>query len=189
MNIPMMKCGCAAQGVCNSFNGVNYDPPIPSCIVHECIEIADSPDLSGRFAKCFYMDCSSVKPSSLDLPFFEYMGPGSPETQRKCVCGYYQIAHEQRWRATLKVLRRWFAIPHSEQIIVREFHAPEELKSAFVDKEVEFFRQQTVDEKTRVFGVEVLKVIPIKSTLQCRQFTAIGPQKMDKFYCGCKGWE
>lgn len=89
---PLMKCGCAAQGVCNAKGGVKYDPPIPCCVIHDCIEMAEVvPDLTGRIAKCHYKSCKvnlerkrdthygkldesgrSFAPSSLDLPFFEY---------------------------------------------------------------------------------------------------------------------
>jgi hypothetical protein len=88
----MMKCGCAAQGVCNASGGVKFDPPIPSCITHGCLEVADSqPDLTERTARCTYRSCKkylaikrdthygklgedgrSYAPSNLDLPFFVY---------------------------------------------------------------------------------------------------------------------
>jgi hypothetical protein len=87
----MLKCGCAAQGVRTATNGVKHDP-IPCCIVHDCIEVAESlPDLTGRTARCTYRSCKqylakyrdthygelrtdgrSYAPSSLKLPFFKH---------------------------------------------------------------------------------------------------------------------
>lgn len=86
-----MKCGCVAQGVLTSKGGVALDKPIPACVVHDCTEIADKPDLSGRMAKC--CDKSQVRPSSFDLAFFEYQGPGSRESTEMCKCGYHLVAH------------------------------------------------------------------------------------------------
>ena len=101
----MMKCGCVAQGVLTARNGVPLDPPIPSCLIHDCTEVADAkPDLTGRMAKCAYRHSQpsprqrpgpSPVPSSFDLAFFEYCGPGSREATELCVCGYAQVAHEK----------------------------------------------------------------------------------------------
>ena len=99
---PMMKCGHAAMATCSSKGGVTFSPPIPSCVVCDCIEIAESsPDLAGRMARCDYFgksgwrdsgpiygggECSNLAskggcrclvPSNIGLPFFEYLGPGS----------------------------------------------------------------------------------------------------------------
>ena len=113
---PMMKCGCAAATTCSARNGVTYDPPIPSCFTHSCIEVADAaPDLSGRIARCTYFGkggfrsyecnyakqtgctrtkCSCEMPSSPALPFFEYHGPGSPNARERCKhCRYFESAH------------------------------------------------------------------------------------------------
>jgi len=99
----MMKCGCAAQGVCTAWRGVKYDPPIPSCVVHDCIEVADSaPDLTGRVAYCAYSGCQtnrkrsthygeygpdgrSFAPSDLNLPFFEHK-PNEKNDKYYCGC-------------------------------------------------------------------------------------------------------
>ena len=49
-------------------------------------------DLSGRQARCHG---ELVKPSSRDLPFFEFMGEGSRDATLSCKhCGYYKEAHE-----------------------------------------------------------------------------------------------
>lgn len=54
---------------------------------------ADPVDLSGRRARC---TCSTPPvPSSYDLAFFEYRGPGSRTATEICVCGYHRVAHEQ----------------------------------------------------------------------------------------------
>lgn len=66
---PLMKCGCVALGV-------DMDTRLPVCPVHagltpDAERIEDNPpDLTGREAVCCYCECR--KPSSLDLPFFEY---------------------------------------------------------------------------------------------------------------------
>lgn len=95
MDRPMMKCGCAAMATTSRFGGKTYDPPIPSCVVHDCIEIADAPpDLTGRTAHCAYGK-HAPRPSSLDLPFFEFLGSGSREATDLCKCGYTKSAHER----------------------------------------------------------------------------------------------
>ncbi len=73
-NHPIMKCGCAAQGMMKARGGVVIDPPIPSCVIHDCTEIAGSePDLTGRIAECSYLPKHHAdKPSNRELPFFEY---------------------------------------------------------------------------------------------------------------------
>ena len=92
---PMMKCGCAAQGVKSSSGALKFDPPIPACVIHDCIEVADAPpDLAGRMANCAYGD-HAVKPSDPErLAFFEYRGPGSRWATEICKCGYAKVAHE-----------------------------------------------------------------------------------------------
>jgi hypothetical protein len=89
-----MKCGCSPQGV---ISGTNK----PVCIVHDCTEVATPPDLTGRMAYCAYGKHAQV-PSSTDLPFFEYLGPGSPESLEHCTCGYYQSAHNSPKITTVK---------------------------------------------------------------------------------------
>jgi hypothetical protein len=75
----MMKCGHVAHGKCHSKGGVKFDPPIPCCITCDCTEVDDSPpSLEGRKARCAYWGiCHCEMPSSRDLPFFEYRGPGT----------------------------------------------------------------------------------------------------------------
>lgn len=92
-NKVLMKCGCVAMAVCSSHGGVEHNPPIPSCAIHNCFEIAKQvPDLTGRTAKCAY--CKTEVPSRFDLPFFEYRGPGSPSATDYCGnCGYTKEVH------------------------------------------------------------------------------------------------
>lgn len=72
-----------------------------SCVVHApaegaCIPAA-VPSLEGRLAKCG--DGCRLRPSSLDLAFFEYLGPGSPASKQNCAkCGYYESAHSKQPR-------------------------------------------------------------------------------------------
>lgn len=101
----LMKCGCVAQAVRTSEGGVTIDPPIPVCITHDCTEVApERPSLDGRVARCSYSHdrpsrqqriAASPVPSSWDLAFFEYCGPGSREATEICKCGMAQIAHER----------------------------------------------------------------------------------------------
>ena len=90
----MMKCGCASSSVRTMTNGVKHDP-MPSCMVHDCLEVAERPpDLSARKARCAYHGstltprryrnnecnyggckagkCTCEQPSSAKLPFFEH---------------------------------------------------------------------------------------------------------------------
>ena len=70
MSKPMMKCGHAANAtshgspVCAICAGLTLDAEI----------IVDTPDLTGRQARC---GCGRLVSSSVDLAFFEYLGPGS----------------------------------------------------------------------------------------------------------------
>lgn len=84
---------------------IDYDPPIPCCVTHGCMEVAEIiPDLSGRMARCTYFgsghfrnhgqiygggecsgaSCRCVVPSRLDLPFFVYQ---SGKTEDRFFCG------------------------------------------------------------------------------------------------------
>lgn len=88
----MMKCGCVSQGFKTAVDGVKLDPPMPVCIVHDCTEVVGMPDLTRRTARC--SSCKAERPSSLDLAFFEYRGPGSRDATEICVCGYSIVAHQ-----------------------------------------------------------------------------------------------
>ena len=112
----LMKCGCAAMGVCTSRAGHTVDPPIPVCITHECYEIEETPPiLAGRKARCAgfgkggsrHYECNYTKqtgcsprqcrcelPSDPSLPFFEYLGPGSRNAKERCKrCRYFKSVH------------------------------------------------------------------------------------------------
>jgi len=89
---PLMKCGHVAQGhdqdknpVCVICIGLTTDAEI----------VAEQISLDGRFARCAYIhDEEQVGiPSSYDLAFFEYRGPGSPYATTMCTCGYTEGAH------------------------------------------------------------------------------------------------
>jgi len=76
-----LSCGCASNGLMYQKAGITYNPPIPCCTIHMCCEQVPGPDLTGRTAKCAYVDCDNDKPSSLDLPFFKYKGDTSAPGQ------------------------------------------------------------------------------------------------------------
>ena len=91
MNKPLLACGHAANSTDENGN--------PSCVI--CIginpdadKISKTPDLTKRRAKCAYGNHAIVN-SSLDLPFFEYLGPGSYTAENACKCGYNKMAHNQ----------------------------------------------------------------------------------------------
>lgn len=67
---PMMACGCRASGTCTSLHGVKYDPPVPVCVVHSCIEVGEEPNLEGRVAKC--SSCRRTQPSTEPAAFFTH---------------------------------------------------------------------------------------------------------------------
>ncbi len=91
---PLMQCGHAANAVCTNKGGVHYDPPIPSCAICSCIDVAtDAVNLTNRKARC--CNQASLKDSNLDLAFFEYKGPGSIRAATMCDnCHYSQVAHD-----------------------------------------------------------------------------------------------
>jgi len=51
---------------------------------------APTVSLAGREARC---SCGTIKPSSPELPFFDYLGPQSPDSRERCVCGKHMVAH------------------------------------------------------------------------------------------------
>lgn len=83
----LLSCGCRANSISKGK---------PSCLVHAGLGIdinpVPDPDLTGRKAKCTC--CSTFKPSSLSLWFFEFRGEGSPDAIHTCKnCGFYDSAH------------------------------------------------------------------------------------------------
>lgn len=78
-----MKCGCVGVGACFGRDGKTYDPPVPICITHDCIELAEGqPDLTSRAARCI---CGRVVRSSIELPFFAHR-PEHPYDRYYCGC-------------------------------------------------------------------------------------------------------
>lgn len=45
-----LKCGCVAT----SWRVMPDGSRVPSCILHDCIEVASVPDLAGRTARCVF---------------------------------------------------------------------------------------------------------------------------------------
>jgi hypothetical protein len=96
-----MKCGHNSNG--------QTDKGEPVCVICDCTEVVETPNLQGRTAKCSYFgkrkpnrryandecnygcrgkpvcECGSV-PSKIDLPFFEYL---PNEKQDKFYCGCF----------------------------------------------------------------------------------------------------
>ena len=110
---PMLRCGCV--GVAQTPDGRW------ACPIHDCTEIDDHAlPLAERRARCNYygqpkagpfrgscdygergtdkLRCECSAPSSPELPFFEYRGPGSRSAGEICVCGYHQVAHDKKAR-------------------------------------------------------------------------------------------
>lgn len=113
---PLMACGCAATAF-------DIRTGAPICAVHfdsgGDVIAPVQPKLAGRAARCAYFGktlndwrhasgfgcrrgepCLCEQPSSTDLPFFEYRGPGSREALEGCaVCS---ILHQNKpcpeWR-------------------------------------------------------------------------------------------
>ena len=218
----LMKCGCVAHAMCSRRNGVDYNPPIPSCFVHDCDEVAESkPDLAGRMARCSHFgsgrfrnhgpiygggkcsreECECLVASSLELPFFEFRGIGSPTATDFCCCGQLDKLHWPRWQARFKVVRRWYKIEKHESVKVEEEHLP---NAKWAEKWCEVQRQRWLtmgdgpslsndtSEPTKVYTVELLgmKQIPTPASFEvCNNFKAAGPAEHDKFFCGCAGWD
>lgn len=78
----------------------------PSCFIHETCRQVAAPDLTGRFAKCTYdtgrpghgryyhEGDHTPRPSSPNLAFFEYKGPGSLWAFEHCKnCNSVYAAH------------------------------------------------------------------------------------------------
>jgi hypothetical protein len=102
----MMRCGHAANGIRDG------DPNKPCCVIcdpPEAYEVAPTPDLAGRKARCAYYGtmfkqgpaiganecaickkrtdhvCHCERPSNTNLPFFEYQ-PDKPFDKFYCGC-------------------------------------------------------------------------------------------------------
>lgn len=85
---PLLSCGCAPDAVRRKLDGRQ----VPTCVHGTETLMEQQPDLTGRVARC--AQCGSDKPSSPDLPFFRYRGPGSLSATKVCAkCGFHEIAH------------------------------------------------------------------------------------------------
>jgi hypothetical protein len=86
MKTPMMKCGHAANAT-QSYKG-GTRPACAICAGHpDAHTIADTPDLSGRRARCAYFGtkCKSEVDSSTEIAFFEYQ-PDQEYDEFYCGC-------------------------------------------------------------------------------------------------------
>lgn len=93
----LMKCGHAANGTRDG------EPVCVICLgIDPGAELADAtPSLEGRVARC---TCGKERPSSLDLAFFAYRGPGGHGTRRCGAvvtrggwtyrCGLMEVGHQ-----------------------------------------------------------------------------------------------
>jgi hypothetical protein len=110
----VMTCGHAANGYRTMPDG----EILSACVICSCTTLApDQPDLTDRMARCTYYGtapsprlrnqgycptrtkedrtCRCEKPSSNNLWFFEYRGPGGSAEKKCAVCRYYAVAHEE----------------------------------------------------------------------------------------------
>ena len=91
----LMACGCVGSAThAQAHSGLEANHP--SCAIHVGLhwgacKPALPPELAGREARC---SCGKLRPSSLNLAFFEYRGPDSPASKKHCAqCGYFEVAH------------------------------------------------------------------------------------------------
>jgi hypothetical protein len=102
---PLMECGHTAMSIMTTFPGNKQDPlqaaamdeqghiSIHSCVICDCKVIGVKVLLEGRMAKC--ASCKNTRPSSYDLAFFEYKGPGSHRAGNMCKhCWYAKLPHD-----------------------------------------------------------------------------------------------
>jgi hypothetical protein len=81
----MMECGHAANATTEG------NPCCAICFMLDpgaTVVSVSPPSLEGRIAVCPH--CKKTKPSSPELAFFEYRGPGSDNCSK---CGYKAVAH------------------------------------------------------------------------------------------------
>lgn len=72
----MLACGCAAMAK-ETKTGQWV------CGTHNCREVVEPPDLTGRMARCY---CSNMVPSDINLAFFKYR-PNKVQDEFFCGCG------------------------------------------------------------------------------------------------------
>lgn len=90
----MMKCGHSSNGLRKLDSG-----DVPCCVICSCIDVVETPDFTGRIARCFYYGketrrnecskcgkvCNCEQPSSENLAFFEYK-PNEAYDEFYCGC-------------------------------------------------------------------------------------------------------
>lgn len=207
MNSPMMTCGHTANATHHRKDGVDE----PACVICSCYEVAHAPPvLEGRMARCAYFGkrtgrnnesnygsgstCTAERSSSPDLPFFEYLGPGSPAATLRCVCGLAEKPHRQPWSVVVQVDRNWFRRGRIDFKREATIYADtqEDAESEAEAVRVCFANWDGPDggkEETRIFGARVESLRRISRWIECPRFVVAGPATYDKFYCGCHGWD
>lgn len=113
----MMGCGHAANAV--------TDDGAPVCAIcagtgadRNARLVRTPPDLSDRIAWCGHPDHGGHKPqpSSTELAFYEYRGPGSRDATCCAHCGYYPSAHDPAEMAR--------NVPNNRRTVVEQGRCP-----------------------------------------------------------------
>lgn len=180
----VMACGCTSHAKRKTEDGY-----VPACIVHDCIEVLDDqPDLIGRTAFCAYGK-HAEKPSSPELPFFEYHGPGSASARELCECRKHRSLHHPTWTATIRSVRRWFKYERFEEDRkVKSGQPTEEAAKAWAAKEVEIWLNWSKNPETKILEAELTSLVKGPPSIN-HPFKARGALPHDKYYCGCYGWD
>jgi hypothetical protein len=96
-NLILLQCGHNGHAIhknvhdglpANHPSCVICTPDIRACLPEQTI------NLEGRLAECM---CGNKEPSSTNLAFFEFRGVGSRSAVETCECGYYEVAHPNRY--------------------------------------------------------------------------------------------
>lgn len=213
----MMACGCKANSIGSQ---AGSDKKGPACVIHNCFTVAEEqPDLTGRKARCaFYgkqtrrseclykgdvkengvMICRCERDSALDLPFFKYMGPGSPSAALDCKhCHYHWIAHQPRFEYVLKFTRDWYKHKKIEQERTNHKHMPDrETFDQWLEKDITRMIEASKrpmfpskePSKTVIYKIDIVSVTELPSGRD-HEFEPHGPYEFDEFYCGCHSWD
>lgn len=62
-----LRCGCTAAGTVQKPG----EEAFVGCGIHDCTDVVEAPDLTGRIARCSYHQANGV-PSSTKLAFFRH---------------------------------------------------------------------------------------------------------------------
>lgn len=95
----LMKCGHTAHATTKLPDGTT----VPCCAICSMLDgskdwitpasTEEIPNLEGRQASC--PDCGTLRPSSFNLAFFEYRGPGCAKSKNECItCGSHKNFHD-----------------------------------------------------------------------------------------------